>query len=526
MKRIIITAGLLVALTTGQAQMKTTKVSVFKNGTFFQKKDGVIKFTDKVSYLDVPSTALLGTYWIAGGKEVKVQQIDIRQDTIKKTKTAQNIFDYLKGNEGKQVTLRYNYFIDNGTKPSLRTVTGTLLNYHTQTGMLKIKTDAGKLLIISNTALNDVEFDASVSDKYQADTILRRAKIMLDKQVAEAPFSVVSMQTGIQWQPSYYIRLVNDKDAKLVMKGTVENYTEEDLKDVELELVVGAPQMYFGTQYDPASLGYLSSLLSGNNGQTYYYDNSRISNNAMQSYNYSAADYAGVPIAGEGEYTADGEKIADLYYYKPGKISLQKNTKTLIPIAQSTIPYKDVYEAEIGDITNYQVMRMVNYEEMQRTDVFHSLKFTNSTTAPITTAPVFVVDQAENPMAQDQIKYTPVNADVMVRLSKAIDVSVKSKDEELNRSEKAKKYNKVVYDKVTLKGSVEVNNFLDKPITLSLKKYVNGEVTKAEGGTTSKSGRYNQLNPLSTIKWEVDLKAGEKKTITYEYDVYISNGTY
>jgi hypothetical protein len=137
---------------------------------------------------------------------------------------------------------------------------------------------------------------------------------------------------------------------------------------------------------------------------------------------------------------------------------------------------------------------------------------------------VFVVDQDEKPLAQDQIKYTPVNADVLVRLSKAIDVSVKSKDEELSRGEKVKKYNKLYYDKITLKGTVEVTNYLDKPITLSVKKSVNGDVTKAEGATTSKSGRYNSLNPFSTIKWEVELKAGEKKTINYEYEVYITTG--
>lgn len=527
MKRVAIITGIMVAALGANAQIKTTKVSVFKNGTFFQKKEGNLKFNDKVTYVDVPSTALLGTYWIAGSKDIKIQQIDVKQDTIKKSKTAQTMYDYLQGNEGKQVTLRYNYYVESNTKPTLRTVTGTLVKYFPQTGMIKIKTTEGKLLIITTTALNDIEFDASVSDKYQADTILRRAKIQIEKSASESQFTVVSMQTGIQWQPSYYIRLVNDKDARLVMKGTVENFTEEDLTDVDLDLVVGSPQMYFGTQYDPVSLGYLSSIISSNlnGGAAYYMDNRSISNSAYQSANYDyATTTANIPIAGEDEYTADGEKVADLYYYKAGKISLQKNTKTLIPISLTTIPYKDVYEAEITDITNYYINRTVTYDEMQKTDAFHSLKFTNKSSAPITTASVFVADQDEKPLAQDQIKYTPVNADVMVRLSKAIDVSVKSKDEETGRSEKAKKYNKTYYDKITLKGTVDVCNFLDKPITLSLKKYVNGEVTKAEGATTSKSGRYNSLNPYSTIKWEVDLKAGEKKTINFEYDVYITTG--
>jgi hypothetical protein len=514
----------MVATLAANAQMKTTKVSVFKNGTFFQKKEGNMKITDRVTYVDVPSTALLGTYWIAAGKDSKVQQIDVRQDTIKKSKTAISITDYLQGNEGKQITLRYNQIID-ASKPSMRTVTGTLVKYFPQTGIIKLKTDNNKMLIISTSNLNDVEFDSSVSDKYQADTIVRRAKIQLEKNIGSNDFTIVSMQTGVQWQPSYYIRLVNDKDARLVMKGTVENFSE-DLEDVDLDLVVGAPQMFFGTQFDPISLGYLTSLITTSyaNG-TYGNDNRFLSNaqTAMWDYN-STGGAATIPIAGEDEYTANGEKVSDLYYYKAGKITLKKNTKTLIPISLTTIPYKDVYEADIGDITNYYVNRSVTYDEMQRTDSYHSLKFTNKSSAPITTAPVFVVDQDEKPLAQDQIKYTPVNADVLVRLSKAIDVSVKSKDEELSRGEKVKKYNKLYYDKITLKGTVEVTNYLDKPITLSVKKSVNGDVIKAEGATTSKSGRYNSLNPFSTIKWEVELKAGEKKTINYEYEVYITAG--
>lgn len=513
----------MVASLAAGAQMKTTKVSVFKNGTFFQKKEGNMKITDRVTYVDVPSTALLGTYWIAAGKDSKVQQIDVRQDTIKKTKTALSITDYLQGNEGKQITLRYNQMLD-ASKPSMRTVSGTLVKYFPQTGIIKLKTDGNKMLIISTSNLNDVEFDSSVSDKYQADTIVRRAKIQLEKNIGSNDFTIVSMQTGVQWQPSYYIRLVNDKDARLVMKGTVENFSE-DLEDVDLDLVVGAPQMFFGTQFDPISVGYLTSLITTSyaNG-TYGNDNRFLSNAQSVAWDYSSTGAAAIPIAGEDEYTANGEKVSDLYYYKAGKITLKKNTKTLIPISLTTIPYKDVYEADIGDITNYYVNRSVTYDEMQRTDAYHSLKFTNKSAAPITTAPVFVVDQDEKPLAQDQIKYTPVNADVLVRLSKAIDVSVKSKDEELSRSEKVKKYNKLYYDKITLKGTVEVTNYLDKPITLSVKKSVNGEVTKAEGGTTSKSGRYNSLNPFSTIKWEVELKAGEKKTINYEYEVYITTG--
>jgi hypothetical protein len=135
---------------------------------------------------------------------------------------------------------------------------------------------------------------------------------------------------------------------------------------------------------------------------------------------------------------------------------------------------------------------------------------------------VFVVNENEDPIAQDKLNYTPVNEDASIKLSKAIDVSVKGKEEETGKDEKARKFNKKTYDKVMLKGTLEVANYLDKTITLTLKKALRGEVTKTDGGTVTKPGRFLDINPVSLIKWDVELKPGEKKTIVYEYEVYIA----
>ncbi len=87
--------------------------------------------------------------------------------------------------------------------------------------------------------------------------------------------------------------------------------------------------------------------------------------------------------------------------------------------------------------------------------------------------------------------------------------------------DKAKKIGKYTYNKVVLKGTVELANFLDKPITLTVKKVVRGEVTKPDGGTVTKPARYVTDNPLSIVKWEIPLKAREKKRLVYQYEVYI-----
>lgn len=593
MKKIATTTILAALLYSSSfAQLNPTKLSVFSNGTFFEQKEGSLKFKDNKATVDVPATVLKGTYWLATEK-VKIKQVDVKIDTVKKEKQSQFIDDFLEGNEGKNVTLRFKQYTALGGNFPLRSISGLLVSFYKTTGLIKLRTIDGKMQLIYITDLSDADFEANASDTFQDDTLIRRATILLDKSVADAPLTQVTMQTGLQWQPSYYIKLEGDKEAKIIMKATVENGTQTDYYNVDLDLVVGAPQLYFGSQTDalsdyfippagtPAYASYQWDF--GDNAEGQYNGTFRrryrtIDNVTFMdgdgkagygggvgagSYTVTGQDAAGaeyyndeaapmyttnrgvvntlsttpgvaitgsmyeqeqipIDITANKDYSAEGKKSADLYYYHAGKATLPKNAKTLVPISQSTVPYKHVYEATIGDITNYELNRTVLNPEPTKIEVYHSLKLTNKTGAPLTDAPVFVVNENEAPMAQDMMPYTPVNEEVSIKLAKAIDVSVKSKEEENSRVEKAKKFNKKSYDKVTLKGTIEVCNFLDKPITLNVKKALRGEVTNADGGSVTKPGRFTAINPVSLIKWDVELKPGEKKTITYEYDVYVS----
>ena len=564
------------------AQLQPTKLSVFSNGTFFEQKEGKLKFDHNTAHVDLPGSILQGTFWLAGNSDIKIKQIDVGVDTVKKVKNAQYLDDFLAGNEGKVVTLRFIQNLIASPNPTLRTLSGTLVSFNKQSGLIKLKTTDGKVILINADNLNDIDLDANANDTFKDDTLIRRANIYLDKPVAEAPFNQVSMQTGLQWQPSYFIKLENDKDARLIMKATVENGTEVSYDKIDLDLVVGSPQLFFGTATDPVShffappppslsynwdyegdsdeeLDYRGANFKSSrfrraftrkeftitetnvNGAAVYYTqpvitggapamygmmdglnkisigNEPISNTIISSNNELALD-----ITVDKDYSSEGKKSADLYYYKAGKVSLPKNTKTVLPISQSTIAYKHVYEAAIGDITNYAYNKAILNDEAKTVDVFHSLKLTNKTAAPLTEASVFVVNENEDPIAQDKITYTPINEDVSIKLSKAIDVSVKSKENEIGKDEKARKFNKKTYDKVMLKGTVDIVNSLDKTITLTLKKALRGEVTKTDGGTVVKPGRFLDINPISLIKWDIDLKPGEKKTIVYEYEVYIA----
>ncbi len=154
--------------------------------------------------------------------------------------------------------------------------------------------------------------------------------------------------------------------------------------------------------------------------------------------------------------------------------------------------------------------------------MYHSLKLVNGTKTPFTTAPVFVMNENLEPIAQDEIKYTPVNSSVSVQLSKSPDIIVKNSEEEKERHERAKVVNKANYTQVIIEGKIEVENLQEKEISLNVFKSVNAKVLEAgANGKITIPGRNQGLNPMSEIEWEVSLNQNEKKTITYRYEVYI-----
>ncbi len=536
--RNIFTLAMLLLSIAANAQLKTTKLSVFKNGTFFLKKEGSVKFNDRYGYIGVPSDALYGTYWIAGAAGVKMQGLSINVDTVKKDRQCTTLHDLVIANEGKVATMRFIDKFAQTEKPSYRMIKGTIVSAQ-RNGFVRVKTMEGKTLFIPISELYDIEFEGNATEKYKVDTIMRRATIVLDNDIPEASFTTLSLQSGISWTPSYYIRLKDDKTAMLTMKGTLENKSSEDIKDADLDLVVGGnPTTFFGSTLDPASAymagsGYLQQLVTtGYNNGTYggaVMDKYAITNNAAPSYSYkiAAGDNTAVytppaPVI-EEEYDVVGEKVSNFYYFNAGKVSVKRNGIAVVPVSNVTIPYKTIYDVDINDFANYAGRNgnLIPLDEMQPFDVYQSIKFTNKGSVPITSASIFLVNENDKPIAQDKIKYTPAGADAFIKLQKAIDISAKSKDEEEKRKDRELTFKRVSYDKSTLKGTIELQNYLDIPVTLNVKKAVTGLATDVEDGTFTSRKIAGSPNHISNIKWEVTLKAGEKKTITFYYDVFV-----
>lgn len=470
-------------------------------------KEGTAPVNNGKASIPVPAHTIYGTFFLGTTKDNPIKNMAIVNDTLKKKEKALAVWQLIAGNVGKNATISF----APGQKLD-KSISGKITSYNLQSGLVQIKEDNGKLASIPSTDIYEVEFSEESNNFFMADSIQR--SLVLTPQNAGENLSLqeIYMQTSMNWMPSYFLKLKDDKTARLEMKATIENFAE-GINDAETELIVGSPQMTNSSKADPMTYDYAtvsSPVFAG----TYAW-----SNTMQAKANYSVGLDAAAP-AFENSFSTEGEKSGDTYIYKIGKVSIGKNSKAIYPIFAGNIEYKDKYEGTIYDKTDYANTRSTDNEETPF-DVFHSIEIKNTANVPLTTAPVTIVNEKDQFVAQDDLNYTPVGAPSTIRISKAVDIIMKNAEEESSRTDNAKKTGKKTYSSIKLRGTVTIQNYQNKEVTVSATKDVNGDVTTAsESGKIIKHKGNTGINPYTQIKWDVKLAANEKKTLTYEYEVF------
>lgn len=512
--RAIVLAILLLSSSISSAQpLKPVRVTIFKPGFAHVIKQGTLHFHNNVAILEGREQPLLGTYWLNGNKGTSMQ---FGIDTVKVTRDVTDFFGLLSANRGSQVTMTYAY---QRTPDKFYEASGELLEFFAATRMLKLRRGDGKPEFVSLAQADILRLTLSGNEKptYTADSIYRVAKVFSESNKSEQDAELHYVGTGFTWIPSYYVRVLNDKEVRMEMKALVENFAEP-LNDVETDLVIGTPNLAFGMQLDPILSGAFDQAfdaavrndLSINGGRSY---SNSIRVNSTDSYGAVLSNGAF-----QQNYMTVGEKSFDLFHYQLGKITLPVSTKAYFPIFAEKVPYTEVYHASIHDVTNFQGTLVVR-KEQHPIDVFHSFKLTNTTSYPFTTASVVVEDKASRFLAQERLIYTPMKATVNIPISKAIDVIVKNSEEEVSRDLEHTRINDYMYTRARIKGKITVRNHQSKAIQLDLTKSVNGEVTRTENNGKPEVQTNQNINPSTVITWQVSLAPDETKTVEYEYGV-------
>lgn len=538
MKKIIsLTLFSFLILSLGYTQdankdFKTKSISLFKNGSAFYLKSGKVKTKDKTYRItkNIPS-ALFGTFWIQSPSD-ELQFVSSFNDQVAESNKARTttFAQMLSANLGKKLRLHIGKddiidgYVEEVEKIAKPTDDKALIPEQFIVGnILTFRTDS-MWLTLNVSEIRRIEYLEKPNQVLETKFLQNKPILQFnfDNNKAEQNVDIMYLQNGLSWTPGYLIELIDDETAQLTLRAEVVN-SAEDIKDTDINFVVGVPNFRFANRLSSLVDFYNSYVPAVNQGFS----------NAMRAQTTNAyAIQEDVQSLSEISVTANqvtGSAEEDLFFYNLKNFSLKKGGRGHYPIFSKKIDISHIYECNItannANQRNFQQSFLFSPDNANR--VYHSVKVNNDTEFPWTTGSAMVVKgtKDQKPISQDQLNYTPIKGHSFVKLTEAPNVKIKHAEKEVSREKRVLKHqnnSNYYYDLVTVEGQVKIKNYKEKDIDLNVRRTINGELLesskkwlKAERITP------NGPNKINTVCWETSIKSGEEIIITYQYKVYV-----
>jgi len=488
-------------------ELKPEQITLFSNGTYYLRQEGKLQ-ADSLgkSFLTFPQKPINGTLWIYNtNKDTRISQIDFGEQKLKRSYDAYSLGTLLKGNVGKTVELTV---IGEGQNPST-IYSGLLLNVKTVDDVnnwivvLKGTNPMGKssIRLIQLSQIKNANFSGydNINMRFEQDSSAVVATVQANKTNTSYPVGMMSLQQGMQWKPSYLLRLESKDKARLSLKATILN-DAFDLNEVPVSLVVGNPKMV-DNSLDPVVGGVQAPPPVRYAPRAY---NKMAMNRAAV---YEDADSS--PAYVQDEYVTEGSQSEDFYLFNAGKLSLKKDQRSVVPIAQNVVDFEHLYDLEIGHNFNYN-----ESDQPTRTNARHLIKFTNTLDYPLTDGIMMVVDENQSPLAQVSMPYVSKGGDGRVDVANARDVKAEVLETQTKREKNFRTVNKVSYDQLTISCKVKVTNALPKVAKVRAYRVFEGKLIEGDGGKSRVLSTNYGVN--DSFNWEITKEMAAGSSMTYE----------
>ena len=557
-------------------EMKIREVTVFKDGHAFVLHRGKMPVTVSgdvvLDYLPAP---VLGTYWpFSADEEAELKAVTAGRHRVMVGKTALTIREMIEGNIGASVVVTEKPLADDAggstfyedVIESVPTRSGAELARLAPPASGEVLPQKGSIVMLRTVkGLKAVDInriaDVTFADKCEGTLHEEefRDRLTLDlkwkkKQRDTVDVGMSYLQRGIRWIPAYRVELMPDNRVVVKLEASLINELA-DIENVTVNLVVGVPSFAFSDSVDPISLkqhvAQLTSHFQQNSQTAYAFSNAIMSQRAMPARGTNRSAAGGGASMDLGPELSGSHKSEDLYIFTIENISLRKGERMVMPIAEYEFDYKDIYAVDIPFTPPADVLR--NLGSSQRRDlvkmfhspkVKHKLRIKNSGEHPLTTAPAMIVKNGRI-IAQGMMTYTPVDGDVDIELTTAVDISVKKTDKETKRTPNAVVWSGDNYARIDLEGSISLFNYKKESVTVEVTRYVLGNL-----GEVGQNGKKEMANPfenrnympdeqtsswwynyswpwwwyrhngIGKVTWETQLKPGAEADHTYSWHYF------
>jgi hypothetical protein len=527
---------------------KTVAVAAFKNGLAFVVRQGMVHLLSGVGRITPVPNATLGTLWLAPGESgAALDEVVAYRYNVAAQRNMESLADVLQANAGKTVTVTYNN----------KDYTGEIVGLHDPdsnstsaapspnpdfAANVPVITPPAKpqyLLLRVDKKLVALPVSGIINAVLPDDTVftekIEQQRAALRFKVKGAPektnLTVGYLEHGLGWTPSYLISLTDDNTAQITMQAVVID-DAEDLKDADVFFVVGVPNFAYSNIPSPMSLqqnlmAFMKDAEQPVNGRSYANLNS-IGAQVLALDELKSETDAG-PNFSQAVAELSGASEEDLFLYTRSGVTLARDERATYNVFSTAVSYEHIYEWEVQDQPRVDGFgNVINSNPNPTTSdaaansIWHSIRLKNSTKFPWTSAPALVISGTK-PVSQDTLPYTPKAASSNLKITIATDIRASHDEKEVSREQNIQRRRNYQYDLVTVEGTLKVKNYKSKEVRLNIRKNLRGEViSQTDEGKSNKLGEAIQTdNPMSRLTWEITLKAGEDRAISYRYKVWV-----
>ena len=502
---------------------QTKSVAVFKNGLAFYIREAETELRDGWCVAEQVPPASFGTLAVFANDENKLVDIvgagpgEIFEfDDRDLPKTVETKRRYLELSLHLKVELRYL------TKGTIKSASGEIVQVGAEFVILDNGTNNFAVPIKDITRMQalGLPLRLHISDKTET------TQPKKDKPSKISLGMAYLSKGGITWVPEYTLKLIDEENAELILRGTIINEAE-DLVHADIHLVVGVPHFTHSDQLAPIAIGQAIRTIGtalGNNVNLNNQFQSQMMNqaaifngNTAQSITLDADQSSVEEIAAERSHNLEKitgnlpqlETLAgtDFTVYTKSDMTLRRGEKAIVTLFTKKVKFSHLYRWTIPG------------------NVQHRLVLQNLTETPWTTGPCLVLSPERQPLSEDILYYTAKGGRCELPVTAAINMATARNEKETAR--KTKSYspnnNSEYYDLVTLDGELHLQSFEKKPVEVIVEATVPGTPTELgeEGTSTMNPEKLRLLEKEANVRWRFEMKPGERKTVSYVYERFV-----
>jgi len=333
------------------------------------------------------------------------------------------------------------------------------------------------------------------------------------KTPAETTLGMAYLRKGITWIPEYTLRLLDDDTAELTLRGTLVNEAE-DIVHCDVNFVVGVPHFLHTDYLTPVAVGQVIRTIGAKMVPRQVM--TQISNRAMVARDRRATQSGvvekPVPAGGRDLKKAtgnlpqwEGVGASDFTVYTRKDLTLRRGEKAIVTLFVKRIKYGHIYRwAPPNQIEHFLVLH-------------------NGTDTPWTTGPCLAISDG-NPLSEDLLKYVPKGGKGEVPVTTAINIAHGQKETEVDRKLKAHQpAHNFFVDLVKLDGQLKLHNYGKTHAELVVELRLQGKPLSAsdDGKILLDTTKLKLLERQGTITWQISVKPGESKALSYGYERYV-----